>query len=88
MSQHDENIEAMKDIRNRLDAVINKGEGLADPTADVSYRHPDPLKHFQISMAKSALRIGAGVALIYGEVFVAGSVLILAEILGIVEELV
>jgi hypothetical protein len=39
-------------------------------------------------MAKSALRIGAGVALIYGEVFVAGSVLILAEILGIVEELV
>jgi hypothetical protein len=37
MSQHDENIEAMKDIRNRLDAVINKGEGLADPTADVSY---------------------------------------------------
>ena len=88
MSQHDENIEAMKDIRNRLDAVINNGEGLTDLDADVSHRHPDPLKHFQISIAKSVLRIGAGIALIFGEVFVAGSVLILAEILGIVEELV
>lgn len=81
MSQNNENIEVMKDIRNRLDAVLNKDESF-------STRHPDALRHFQVSMAKSILRIVAGGALLMGEVFVAGSVLILAEFLGIVEELV
>ena len=85
MSQNEENIEVMKDIRNRLDAVLNKGES---STESSTTGHPDALKHFQISMAKSILRIGAGVALSMGELFVAGSVLVLAEILGIAEELV
>ena len=44
--------------------------------------------HFYVSLAKSALRIVAGVFLINGNLFVAGSLLILAEGLGVVEELV
>ena len=44
--------------------------------------------HFYFSLAKSALRILAGVFLINGNLLVAGSLLILAEGLGILEELV
>lgn len=44
--------------------------------------------HFYVSLVKSALRIIAGVFLINGNLLVAGSLLILAEGLGIVEELV
>ena len=49
----------------------------------------DPSRgHFYVSLVKSALRIIAGVFLIDGNLLVAGSLLILAEGLGIVEELV
>jgi hypothetical protein len=49
----------------------------------------DPSKgHFYVSLAKSALRIAAGVTLIQGNFIVAGALLIAAEVLGIVEELV
>ena len=44
--------------------------------------------HFFVSLGKSALRIVAGVFLIDGNLLVAGSLLILAEGLGVVEELV
>jgi hypothetical protein len=43
--------------------------------------------HFRISLAKSVLRMCAGVYLILGEVILAGSLLIAAEVLGVVEEL-
>ena len=43
--------------------------------------------HFFVSLGKSALRIVAGVFLIDGNLLVAGSLLILAEGLGVVEEL-
>jgi hypothetical protein len=43
--------------------------------------------HFRISLFKSCLRIVAGVTLIRGEFYIAGTLLILAEVLGIVEEL-
>ena len=59
--------------------------------SDVDYRHPDPVKHKYISFAKSAVRIAAGVALcltLTPMLWYAGALLILAEILGIVEELV
>jgi hypothetical protein len=48
---------------------------------------PDPKKHFWISILKSILRIGGFVSLIYSTI---GGVtmLVLAEILGIVEEMV
>ena len=44
--------------------------------------------HFYVSLAKSGIRILAGRALAYGLVFEAGCFLILAEVLGILEELV
>jgi len=44
--------------------------------------------HFYVSLAKSGLRIIAGVLLIYSNVVGAGLFLIAAEVLGIVEELV
>ena len=49
----------------------------------------DPSKgHFYVSLVKSALRIAAGVALVNMAFVGAGALFILAEILGIVEELV
>ena len=44
--------------------------------------------HFYVSLVKSGLRIVAGIFLIDGNLLAAGSLLILAEGLGIVEELV
>lgn len=49
---------------------------------------PDPVKHQYISFAKSALRIVAGGLLCAGQLFAAGVFLILAEVLGVAEELV
>ena len=45
-------------------------------------------RHFFVSLAKSAMRILAGVALIYGAFVICGALLIVAELLGIVEEVV
>lgn len=48
--------------------------------------------HFYVSLAKSAVRVAAGVAIIMIDVNVwatiAGSLFIVAEILGVVEEIV
>lgn len=44
--------------------------------------------HFYVSVCKSAVRIGAGAALIMGSFVLTGWLIILAEILGIVEEVV
>ena len=44
--------------------------------------------HFYVSIVKSAVRISAGAALIMGSLAVCGWLIILAEILGIVEEVV
>jgi hypothetical protein len=52
------------------------------------YQQPDPLKHKYISFAKSAIRIAAGIALCFSMFWYAGALLILAEILGIAEEMV
>lgn len=50
---------------------------------------PDPVWHRNISFVKSGLRIVAGLFLILSQsMFGAGLFLILAEILGIVEEMV
>jgi hypothetical protein len=56
---------------------------------------PDPIKHKYISFAKSALRIAAGLALAGGGwlemnpyIMYAGVLLIVAEVLGIAEEMV
>ena len=44
--------------------------------------------HFYVSIVKSIVRIGAGGCLIQGNLLAAGALLIFAEILGVVEELV
>ena len=51
-------------------------------------KHPDPKLHQYISFAKSGIRILAGVTLCTGALVTTGLLIILAEILGIVEELV
>jgi hypothetical protein len=44
--------------------------------------------HFYVSLAKSLIRILAGIAFIYGSMYAGGVLLVLAEMLGIAEELV
>ena len=44
--------------------------------------------HFYVSIVKSVVRIAAGAALIMGAFVITGALIILAEVLGIVEELV
>ena len=52
------------------------------------YQHPDPIKHKYISFAKSGVRIAAGFALAFSMFWWAGGLLVLAEVLGIAEEMV
>ena len=50
---------------------------------------PDPLWHLRISILKSVVRIAAGITLIWPQsLILAGAFLIVAEVLGILEELV
>ena len=60
--------------------------GLTKPTKQQV--QPDPIKHKYISFAKSGFRIIAGVSLFYGNFVLAGALIVLAEILGIAEEMV
>jgi hypothetical protein len=94
MELDSKNIEAMKKIKDALDALqgIKYEEGVGfvpiDGTEVKVVKQPDALWHLRISLAKSLIRIVAAGALCVGELFIAGSLLILAEMLGIVEELV
>ena len=49
---------------------------------------PDPKWHLKLSIAKSLLRFGAAFYLITGMVMMAGVLFLVAEILGVLEELV
>ncbi len=51
-------------------------------------KYPDAEKHKYISFVKSGIRIVAGVVLASGFLLQAGVLLICAEILGILEEIV
>jgi hypothetical protein len=83
MTDNEQNIEIMKDLRNRLDRVLDN-----TPIETTAVKHPDARKHFYVSVVKSAVRIGAASALIMGSFTLSGALFILAEILGIVEEVV
>jgi hypothetical protein len=50
--------------------------------------HPHPIKHRAISFAKSGLRIAACYFLAYYDLQIAAGLLLVAELLGIAEELV
>jgi hypothetical protein len=67
---------------------IKKAKSVLENQASDVVKHPDPMKHKYISFVKSGFRILAGVALCFGDFVVAGSLLIVAELLGIAEELV
>jgi hypothetical protein len=79
--------EAVDDIKKALTVLENKPTPEL-PITNKEPKHPDAVWHLRISLAKSLIRIAAGGALCVGELFVAGGLLILAEVLGIVEELV
>jgi|LakMenEpi03Aug12_release.lakeMendotaPanAssembly.Ray.scaffolds.fasta_scaffold2511399_1 hypothetical protein len=51
-------------------------------------KHPNAKRHLQISLIKSVARVWAGYFLMEYKFVYAGSLLILAEVLGIFEELV
>ena len=44
--------------------------------------------HFYVSLAKSAIRIFAGGVLMAGNIWLAGVCIVLAEVLGVIEEIV
>lgn len=44
--------------------------------------------HFYVSLAKSAIRIFAGGVLMSGDIWLAGLCIVLAELLGVAEEIV
>jgi hypothetical protein len=50
--------------------------------------NPNPKSHFFISLSKSVIRILAGCALFAGHMPSAGALLVIAELLGITEEVV
>jgi hypothetical protein len=84
MNEYEQNIEVMKELRNRIDAVL---ETNAEGSSKI-VKQPDPRKHLYISLAKSAIRIVAGVCLVSGNFVFAGAGFVLAELLGVAEELV
>jgi hypothetical protein len=78
MSTHGEAVEDIKKAKNVIDHI----------PVETTQKYPDAKKHLYISLAKSAIRIVAGVCLIQGNLLMAGVCFIMAEVLGIVEELV
>lgn len=72
---------------DKMKQMISKNE--TREVAEVqTVSHPDPTMHKNISFVKSAFRFGAGFALIFGNLLVAGILIIIAEILGVAEEVV
>jgi hypothetical protein len=76
MSTFDEAVEEIKKTKEILEGEVK------------TIKHPDAKKHLYVSLVKSGIRIIAGGCLISGNFIFAGAGFILAEVLGIVEELV
>lgn len=83
MSTFDEAVVDIKNARDVVDGVVANQNVETPETA-----YPDAVKHKYISFVKSGFRILAGGTLFFGEFAIAGSLLIVAEVLGIIEELV
>ena len=89
MSTHEEAVDAIKKAKNIVDSLDFSTESTNNT------QHPDARKHKYISFVKSAIRIVAGLALAGGGwlemnpyIQAAGLLLVVAEVLGIAEELV
>lgn len=72
----------------QLDSTKKKVDEIEKSSIDTAVDTPDPTKHKYISFVKSGFRILAGVALCFGDFVLAGALLIVAEFLGIAEEMV
>lgn len=59
-----------------------------ETTDPKQFKTPDPRLHLYLSLGKSAIRIVAGLAFCYDQIWWGGAALILAEVVGILEELV
>jgi len=88
MKEYEEQIEIMKALKDKVDAV--EGKKWEDGVGYVQLKtaHPDPKLHKYISFAKSGPRIIAAYNLSFGTLFLAGIFFAVAEILGIIEEMV
>jgi hypothetical protein len=82
MSEHSQAVEDIKKAKQALE-----GKGFSYESVK-NAGLPDPKKHLYISLAKSVIRIGAGVALVLGFPLWCGIGIVAAEVLGIAEELV
>jgi hypothetical protein len=83
----------LKNPLNRIPTVIKiviKDAAVIAAVNQMEIQPKDPSQgHFYVSLVKSAVRIAAGISLIWPQsLILAGIFLILAEILGIVEEIV
>jgi hypothetical protein len=87
-SPRDADVTADIGSMDKMKQMIEKNEtSVPQPVVETS-AYPDATKHKYISFAKSAIRIVAGGCLITGNLLMAGICFIMAEILGIVEEIV
>lgn len=74
---------------DKMKQMISKNETREEAVAEVQpVAYPDAKMHKNISFVKSAFRFGAGFALIFGNLLAAGILIIIAEILGVAEEVV
>lgn len=53
-----------------------------------NFQLPDPTWHARLSFIKSGFRIAAGISLIFNQFIICGILLIIAEVIGVFEELV
>ena len=67
---------------------IKKTKEILEGDKEATLAHPDAKKHLYVSLAKSFIRIVAGVCLVVGFPVWCGVGLVVAEVLGIAEELV
>lgn len=74
-------IESLKPELEKLKALTDRTEAVGQP------KESKTNWHFWISLIKSGFRFGAGFTLVFGKLPLAGALFIIAEILGIAEEL-
>lgn len=88
MSTFDEAVVDIKNARDAIDGLVSNQNPEVLEKSQHEMKHPDAKKHLYVSLAKSFIRITAGVCLIVGFPIWCGVGLVAAEALGIVEELV
>ena len=76
---------------DKMKQMISKNE-TREVVTEQAVSHPDPVMHKNISFVKSGFRIAAGIALIMANLgpwaVAAGALFIIAEVLGVAEEVV